>query len=1289
MKSQLYILLWILALSLASAGQFSAQSNWLRSAGGLTIDEGEAVSLDPAGNSYVTGYFTSTALVGGTSLVSAGSDDIFLAKLSPAGIYQWAVHAGGTNSDRALAIATDASGNTYITGFFYSTAFFGNQSVSSAGVQDIFIAKYTTTGTLDWVKRAGGAGSDIGNGICVDQSGNVIVTGDFSGSASFGSTTLTAPNNSINVFTTKLDANGNFIWAKAGTGPHTDRGLGVACDNAGGIYVMGQFSDTITFGTAHPTSMYNVIFLLKYDGAGNEQWFRLIGGGSFSIPTAITCDKTSAVFLTGNFQGQITLFGPPNALAGNSFTNEIFLAKYTLAGTLQWCASDGSNSALSSNSIGVDNAGNSYICGQFKCTLNGYANRYGQGTFNSAGFLDAFVAQYTSAGSWGWSRQLGGKQDQLCNGIAVTGAGEVFLTGSYLSNLIVPVSPRFYAYPGFSGYGNMAMIANVANTVYCTDAYYGKFAAITSAGNKDIFIGKPIDLGRQPYDFYTRSGSGCNRPTVACCINNYYLYQNTENVCSGIDTIYNCSSDSLYAASNTALKSTVNSIGPDYFYSWSNGQNTAGIPISSPGLIKVRLFSADGCYSTSDSLHVVIASHPPKPTISDNQGVNRNDSTTNPVTICGDSVKLIGGNTGTNTYSWTGPAWHHGTTADSMYVDSSGLYIFSIKNAYGCISQAAVTVGLDKPLLPTSPRLFITNLLRDTLSLCEGSSFSVVPYDTLTNPFILPVCFPALEYDLWTVTDPSGNLTYDSLNCGANSGSCSVQTATLQGYYTFKVKIVCKNACGSDTVYASKKIYLTINQNPPAPVFLLTLSGHTKLCLNDTAKMYATGASNYSWSPGGTNADSLFTTVGGVYIVTGSKTTTNAFGCTTSFTEQLADTVYTSVQPVLTMNPPVICPLDSAQLVCVGGVGAYQWYSPNGAVQSHANTLEINAQGLYYCVVTNSYGCRLVSNSINAYQYNTPYLYAQPSTVLCPGDSIKVSVITSDGSALNWQYPLSGSSLALYVLTPGTYTCTVNVCNITTQASVNITQSPAFAHITSTGNGQVCMGDSVFLAANTGMSAYSWLPPLSTQTSMYATQSGLVTLITTDSLGCKATDSVQVTLLNNPLPLPVVSDTTICIGNPITLRSAGESVLEWYNKPSAGTLLGTGPKLQTGTIYGDTVFYVRTHGTPCNTARAPLRVDLVYCPPLLPNVFTPNGDGVNDYFFLTDIYATNFHVQIYDRWGVLIYEWNSLDGKWDGTDMKNHMPVTDGVYFYIAQISVPEQPLKTATGFVELLRNSR
>lgn len=122
----------------------------------------------------------------------------------------WVIGAGGANSDRGRAIATDIFGNCYVTGNYSGTTTFGSTTLISSGSDDIFVAKLDTNGNWLWVKSAGSATSDIGYGISADAEGNSFVTGYFSDTATFGSNSLTSNGNN-DIFVTKLDTNGNWL----------------------------------------------------------------------------------------------------------------------------------------------------------------------------------------------------------------------------------------------------------------------------------------------------------------------------------------------------------------------------------------------------------------------------------------------------------------------------------------------------------------------------------------------------------------------------------------------------------------------------------------------------------------------------------------------------------------------------------------------------------------------------------------------------------------------------------------------------------------------------------------------------------------------------------------------------------------------------------------------------------------------------------------------------------------------------------------------------------------------
>jgi hypothetical protein len=157
---------------------------WAKSAGGTSYDKGNSVAVHASGNNYIIGTFRDTATFGSTTLTSQGGYDVFVAKLSTNGAWQWAKSAGGSSDDRGRGVAVDTSGNTYITGYFHGTATFGSTTLTSQGPPpDVFVAKLSTNGAWQWAKSAGGPNYDIGADVAVDASGNTYITGYFESTA--------------------------------------------------------------------------------------------------------------------------------------------------------------------------------------------------------------------------------------------------------------------------------------------------------------------------------------------------------------------------------------------------------------------------------------------------------------------------------------------------------------------------------------------------------------------------------------------------------------------------------------------------------------------------------------------------------------------------------------------------------------------------------------------------------------------------------------------------------------------------------------------------------------------------------------------------------------------------------------------------------------------------------------------------------------------------------------------------------------------------------------------------
>jgi hypothetical protein len=276
---------------------------------------------------YFSGTATFTTLSTPITLVSvSGSNDIFIARYDASGNAVWALSAGGTGADFGQGIATDGAGNSVITGYFAGTANFGATPLVSAGGNDLFVARYDTAGNLVWARRAGGTSDDIGNDIALDGSGNSLVTGEFAGTASFDATVLTSAGSS-DVFVTKYDSSGNVLWAKQAGGASIDVGRGIATDSSGNGIVTGHFFNAATFGTTTLVALggESDIFAAKYEGvSGNVQWAKQAGGGREDGGNAIAVDSPGNSYITGFFSN-IATFGITALVSlGDS---DIFIAK--------------------------------------------------------------------------------------------------------------------------------------------------------------------------------------------------------------------------------------------------------------------------------------------------------------------------------------------------------------------------------------------------------------------------------------------------------------------------------------------------------------------------------------------------------------------------------------------------------------------------------------------------------------------------------------------------------------------------------------------------------------------------------------------------------------------------------------------------------------------------------------------------------------------------------------------------------------------------------------------------
>ena len=351
---------------------------------------------------------------------------------------------GSTGSDAGYSTAVDASGNIYTTGTFSGTVDFdpsaGATNLTAAGT-DVFVIKMDAAGNLIWAKNMGGANSDQGNSIAVDALGNVYTTGYFLWSGDFdpGAGTTTLTNSSGNdVFVSKLDASGNFVWARnlgGWSGPNI--GYSIKVDASGNVYTTGYFGGTADFdpgaGTTNLTSAGGTsIFIWKLNSSGSLVWARSVGNMEYNQGNSIALDGTSNIYVTGYFAGTVDFdpgAGTTNLTAAGY--NDIFILKLNSSGNFVWARSLGSTNNDIGHSIAVDVSGNSYTTGYFRGTVD---FDLGVGTTNltSAGSSnDIFILKLDASGNLVWVKSMGTTTSEIGYSIAVDAASNVYTTGYF------------------------------------------------------------------------------------------------------------------------------------------------------------------------------------------------------------------------------------------------------------------------------------------------------------------------------------------------------------------------------------------------------------------------------------------------------------------------------------------------------------------------------------------------------------------------------------------------------------------------------------------------------------------------------------------------------------------------------------------------------------------------------------------------------------------------------------------------------------------------------------------
>ncbi|SHI59923.1 hypothetical protein SAMN02745146_1142 [Hymenobacter daecheongensis DSM 21074] len=381
------------------AGFFVARYNadgtlaWARHALTSSHDESNVLTtVDAAGNVYLAGYFGQYLTLGTTSLsTAAGQTDSFVAKYDPQGNLLWARRGEASASAYCTGVAADAAGNVYLTGDYSGTLAFGSTTTlnSTNSASDIFLCKISPAGTAVWLRSAGSASLDYGGGLAADAAGNTYLTGSVSLAATFGTQTLPTVGGEEDLFVAKYDTQGNALWARRSGGSDSERGAAVAVDAAGRVAVTGYADYRDVNG-----SEVSAIYVAAYAPDGTRRWERKVQPAPLDAYSGydVAYDNRGGLYLTGPFQGSVTFGSTVLTSPGAA----LYVVRYDQAGNVVWAGAAGGSSAISgaavSTSLATDAQGNAYVAGGAFGSV-----RFGSLTSQDPG-ISFFVAKLNAGG---------------------------------------------------------------------------------------------------------------------------------------------------------------------------------------------------------------------------------------------------------------------------------------------------------------------------------------------------------------------------------------------------------------------------------------------------------------------------------------------------------------------------------------------------------------------------------------------------------------------------------------------------------------------------------------------------------------------------------------------------------------------------------------------------------------------------------------------------------------------------------------------------------------------------
>jgi hypothetical protein len=353
---------------------------------------------------------------------TAGNDDVMVVALTADGEPMWTLDAGDTTAPQEVqGVTFDDAGDVILAGFFRGTLELGADTLTSAGIDDVFVTRLSPEGVPAWALRFGGAQSEVALAVAISPLGGLVISGNFTGTSPFGGPSA----GGFDAFVARLDAQGGLTWSRAFGGSGADSADQVRVTADGDIVAVGVVDGTVDFGDGEVVTDGPDAFAAVWSDDGVLRWARTFRGPLEQEAKSVAVDATGDVYLAGTFEASIDFLGESQLTA--SGTRDAFVARLAADGASHvWTRGFGAYGAAQSAASVAVVEGELFVAG----TMDGPVD-FGGGKLVAEDAPDVFVlAMDTATGDHRWSRRFGLSGNQGYRGVAMqAGPGGLVLTG--------------------------------------------------------------------------------------------------------------------------------------------------------------------------------------------------------------------------------------------------------------------------------------------------------------------------------------------------------------------------------------------------------------------------------------------------------------------------------------------------------------------------------------------------------------------------------------------------------------------------------------------------------------------------------------------------------------------------------------------------------------------------------------------------------------------------------------------------------------------------------------------